>query len=327
MSADLLARIERDLCKIGEEIWNIDGPDDVVDKVLERLSLLKAQLEVQKSLQATANLLRRVPSDKALPKQQATKVKHLVRFAFRKNSRQELLERGKEGKEGKKDKGDKGDKEGRHQKLRKLDCDALKLCGLSYTTEEIVKLGDAEFEILQKRAEEFICHRNLSYLLYRPDVDKAIDSKLEDPEDDESFDKFMQSHTARRLSIRKRKYDAIASPNEAAQAPTEKKTNTNTNEYDGDAFIVDRHHAREALDLDDDEHLGEVWLTIRKKVHGAINENISFLEKKRRAFITIWMSEVLGEELGKRSRPFPMIDCTSNKEVQPTNNGNIDVSV
>lgn len=183
MSADLLARIERDLCKMGQEIWNIDGPDDVVDKVLERLSLLKAQLEVQESLQATANLLRRVPSDKALPKQQATKVKHLVRFAFRKNRRQELLERAKEGKE---------DKEGRHLKLRKLDCDALKLCGLSYTTEEIVKLGDAEFEILQKHAEEFICHHNLSYLLYRSDVDKAVDSKLEDPEDNDSFDKFMQ---------------------------------------------------------------------------------------------------------------------------------------
>jgi len=103
--------------------------------------------------------------------------------------------------------------------------------------------------------------------------------------------------------------------------------NTNTNEYDGDAFIVDRHHAREALDLDDDEHLGEIWLTIRKMVHDAINENISFLDKKRRAFITIWISEVLGEELGQRSRPFPMVDCTSNKEVQPTNNGNIDVPI
>jgi len=148
---------------MGEELWNIDGPDDALDKVVERLSLLKAQLEVQISLQATAKLLRRVPSDKALPKlfqssskalpkQQATKVKHLVRFTFRKNSRQELLEQGEEG------------KESRHRKLHKLDCDAA----------------------------EFICHSNLSYLLYRPDVDKAVDSKLEDPEDDESFDKFMQ---------------------------------------------------------------------------------------------------------------------------------------
>ena len=133
-------------------------------------------------MQATANLLRQEPSDKALPKQQATKVKHLVRFVFRKNSHQEPLERGK----GKKDKKD------RHRKLRKLDCDALKLCGLSYTTEEIVGLSDAEFEILQKHTEEFIRHRNLSYLFYRPDVDKAVDAKLEDPEDDESFKKFMQ---------------------------------------------------------------------------------------------------------------------------------------
>jgi len=42
MSADLLARIEHDLSKMGEELWNIDGPDDALDKVLERLSLLKA---------------------------------------------------------------------------------------------------------------------------------------------------------------------------------------------------------------------------------------------------------------------------------------------
>lgn len=111
-------------------------------------------------------------------------MKHLLRFAFRKNTRQELLERGKEGKEG---------KECRHHKLRKLDCDTLKLCGLSYTTEEIVKISDAEFEILQNHVPEFISHRNLSYLLYRPDVDKAVDSKLEDPEDDELFDKFLQS--------------------------------------------------------------------------------------------------------------------------------------
>jgi hypothetical protein len=72
-----------------------------------------------------------------------------------------------------------------------LDCNALKLCGLSYITEEIVKLGDAEFEILQNCVEEFIYYRNLSYLLYCPDVDKAVDSKLEDPEDDDLFDKFI----------------------------------------------------------------------------------------------------------------------------------------
>jgi hypothetical protein len=58
--------------------------------------------------------------------------------------------------------------------------------------EEIVKLSDIEFKILQKRVEEFIYHRNLSYLLYHPDMDKVVDSKLEDPENDKSFNKFMQ---------------------------------------------------------------------------------------------------------------------------------------
>jgi hypothetical protein len=38
---------------------------------------------------------------------------------------------------------------------------------------------------------EFISYRNLSYLLYYLDIDKAIDSKLEDPEDIKLFNKFM----------------------------------------------------------------------------------------------------------------------------------------
>lgn len=101
---------------------------------------------------------------------------YLVYFAFRSNSCQELLPRGKESKKAKEGKGNKEGTEGGHRKLRKLDCDVLKFCGLFYITEEIVKLGDAEFEILYKRAEEFICHRNLSHLLYRPDVDKAVNS-------------------------------------------------------------------------------------------------------------------------------------------------------
>lgn len=101
--------------------------------------------------------------------------------------------------------------------------------------------------------------------------------------------------------------------------PTEKETNTNIDEDDAKAFIVDRHHAREILDLDDDEHLGEIWLTTRRKLHGAIHEDISSLDR-RTAFVTIWISEVLGEELGKRSRPFPTIESTSNKKVQPANN-------
>jgi hypothetical protein len=126
MSANMLERIERDLCKVGEDLWNIDSLDNVLNKVLKKVLLLKVQLEIQKSLQATANLLQRQLSDKALLKQQATKVKHFICFVFQKESC----------------------REGRHKQLRNMDCDALKFCRLSYTTEDIVKLGDAEFGIL-----------------------------------------------------------------------------------------------------------------------------------------------------------------------------------
>jgi hypothetical protein len=168
MSVDLLKRIERDLCSIGEELWKVDGQDDVLDGVLKEISLLKAQLNVQKSLQPIANLLRRQPMKRALPNQKATKVKRFIRFIFR-----------------------KGSGEDRYKELRNLDCDVLKFCGLTYTVEELVKLDDAEFDILKRGAADFVRHRNLSSLLYRPDVDKAVESTFEDPDDEDLYDKFL----------------------------------------------------------------------------------------------------------------------------------------
>ncbi len=170
MSADLLEKINHDLHKCGEELWNIDVSDKVLDDVLQTLSLLRVQVNVRKSLQATTNLLRQQPNDKAFPKQQATKVKHFIRFVFRKESRGG----------------------GRHKQLRDLDCNAIKFFGLSYTIEEIVKMDDGEFETLKNRGVEFFHRGGLSRLLYRPDVDKAVNASFTDPDDDGSYEKFMQ---------------------------------------------------------------------------------------------------------------------------------------
>jgi len=60
--------------------------------VLKRVSLLKVRLQVQKSLQATANLLQQILSDKALLNQQGMKVKCLICFVFQKNNQQKPLE-------------------------------------------------------------------------------------------------------------------------------------------------------------------------------------------------------------------------------------------
>ncbi|PVH70483.1 hypothetical protein DL98DRAFT_540816 [Cadophora sp. DSE1049] len=96
---------------------------------------------------------------------------------------------------------------------------------------------------------------------------------------------------------------------ERSQASAKKRTNT----YDGDAFIVDIDDARYALSLD--EHVGEVWLTNPESKYNASDE-------KKRSFLTLWISETMGKELGKRSKP--MLYCTNGKDGQPTNNENTD---
>lgn len=80
----------------------------------------------------------------------------------------------------------------RFKQLRAHDCDALKFLGLSYSIEEIIKMDDAEFEFLRNRGPEFFRRRELSRLLYRPDVNRAVDDLIEDPDDDGSYDKFIQ---------------------------------------------------------------------------------------------------------------------------------------
>ncbi|KJK73843.1 hypothetical protein H634G_10874 [Metarhizium anisopliae BRIP 53293] len=276
MADATLKRLEEELEKIRQDLWDVDSSDDALDKVLAKITSLKAQFEVQKSLQVTANLLRRQPKDRALPKQQATKVKHLIRFVFRKDSRG-------------------GD---RSQQLRQLDCDSLKLCGLTYTTEDIVKMEHEKFELVRTLAAEFMLNRQLSPLLYRPDVDKAVDAVVEEPDDQES------------------KYNAFASPNEdhqggynggrtidnidapanselhdaANQGTTERAT---SNKYKGGVFIVRKEDARYAMSLD--QHIWEIWLTNPEQRYNTY-------DGKKRSFLTLWVSEEMGKELGKRGK-------------------------
>ena len=47
MSTKLIDRMKHSLQQIGQELWNIDRPDDILDRVLKKLSLLHAQAKVQ----------------------------------------------------------------------------------------------------------------------------------------------------------------------------------------------------------------------------------------------------------------------------------------
>lgn len=74
--------------------------------------------------------------------------------------------------------------------------------------------------------------------------------------------------------------------------PVQPKTTTNT--YEGDCFIVGKDDARYALSLDG--HVGEIWLTNPEKKYNAY-------DNKKRSFLTLWLSEEMGDELGRRSKP------------------------
>lgn len=171
MSLTSASESERKLDEVKNECWHNGDSGFDIDSVLQRVSQLHAQLEVQKVLQGTEKLLLQAPSSKALPNQQATRVKHFIKFVF------ERTDRWKE----------------RQTQLRRLECDALKFCGLSYTIKEIHELPLGEFSFMVANITEFVRRQGLSEYLYREDIDKGIQAKFYDAEDEAAFKEFLKS--------------------------------------------------------------------------------------------------------------------------------------
>jgi hypothetical protein len=162
---------KRKLDEVKNDCWHNRDIGLDVDSVLQQVSQLQAQLEVQKALQKTGKLLLQAPANKALPNQQATRVKHFIRFVF------EKTDRWKE----------------RQIQLRKLECDALKVCGLTYTIKDIHELPLPQFEFLIANITDFVRRHKLSEWLYRDDIDKGIQAKFFDPEEEAAFKEFLKS--------------------------------------------------------------------------------------------------------------------------------------
>lgn len=55
MSAELLAKFEYGISKGVEEVWGLNCADEALNKLLKTTSLMKAQLEIQRTLQDTVN--------------------------------------------------------------------------------------------------------------------------------------------------------------------------------------------------------------------------------------------------------------------------------
>jgi len=168
MAAPTLREIVLKLDEIAEDIWRCDDLDSGFDDVRQRSLQLQAQLLVQRSFQKTENLLRQ-QTDKTLPKQHATRIKHFIKFTFEKTSRSNE----------------------RSARLRELECNALKLCGLTYTIKEILELPAPQFDFLLANAANFVRLKKLAQYLYRDDIDKFIFGKF-DPEDEDLFKEFLK---------------------------------------------------------------------------------------------------------------------------------------
>jgi hypothetical protein len=177
MSLNLLQLIEQQSEQIRKDIW--DNSSFVSDGVLQCLSQMRAQFEVQNVLQKTAELLRKHANDKSLPNKSANRVKTFIKFAFENTSKTSKTSRENQ----------------RKTQFRKLPCNAFTFCGLSYTIREVLELPPAQFDFLIANVEGFINRQNLLDLLYREDITKAINSDF-DPDNDNLFKEFLKCRFA-----------------------------------------------------------------------------------------------------------------------------------
>lgn len=152
--------------KISEDIKTDDDQD--LDEILEQLARLQAQATVHKTLVSTGQTLRSHPKDSALPNQMATRVKHIIKFVYEKSTRDEK----------------------KSARLRGLECNALKFCGLTYKIRELLELSELQFEFLVDYITEFVHSRGLVQYLYRSDINKTLDHEVV-PEDEQLFREFL----------------------------------------------------------------------------------------------------------------------------------------
>jgi hypothetical protein len=163
-------QINKVLDQVADDLFTNDIPD--LDGLSGKLRRLQAQVEVLNSLSSAAKIIRDATSKKSLPNQLSTRVKHLIKFAFEKPTR---------------------DTDDRSSKMQKLDCNSLKLCGLAYKVKDIIEMPSQNFEILVGGCvAQFIRSHGLLPYLYHNDIDKAVNYPYE-IEDEHLLREFLKS--------------------------------------------------------------------------------------------------------------------------------------
>ncbi|KAE8334211.1 hypothetical protein BDV24DRAFT_170426 [Aspergillus arachidicola] len=166
------------------DLWRYSQVDKPLDNVLEKVLQLKTQLEVQKVFQENARLLKQQPMDQPLPRQQAVRVKHLMKFVFEQKSREKE----------------------KQEKLRRLTCDSLVFLGISYNVKTLYEMRIPEFDFVVHNIDKFIQQHNLNDYMYRKDIDRVINQQFEVDDDDDG--RLLKEFLKQRIELRplKRKF-------------------------------------------------------------------------------------------------------------------------
>jgi hypothetical protein len=127
------------------------------ESVARETSLIYNRTKVQHSLQLTKSLLH--PTKKAEFNQISTRLKSLIYFIYNDIRLKPKVLNALTVK--------------RCERLRRLDCDSLKLVALSYTAAHLFDLEDVEFGYLMELVPDFIHRHGIAKLLYRKDISKA----------------------------------------------------------------------------------------------------------------------------------------------------------
>src|SRR2546421_5764301 len=143
-----LSEIERYLNNLRSDLWQYHAQEVDLDGILQKISLLATQLEIQKELQATATSLQRHANDACLPQKLASRAKYFLKFVF------EQTDQGKE----------------KQTQLRMLPPDVLIFCGLSFKVKKIYGMPSGQFDFLVANLADFIQRQQIADYLYRNDI-------------------------------------------------------------------------------------------------------------------------------------------------------------
>lgn len=163
------------------------GLDSIEKDIEDEILLLYIQLEVQKRFDDTVKFLRKAQSAELLPHRRHQRVLSLIEYVFKKYEHKSNL---------------KQETKSKHEKLRGMDCDALKLCGLSYTVTEVMSFSEQHLDFISSSfTTEFIERRGISSLLYHPSINKVLESiPTEKLENSTSYQNFVKGSVYQRLT-------------------------------------------------------------------------------------------------------------------------------